>query len=130
MPLDNVFVTDEFGIKRVYLNGQTRHGGVDLRAPRGTAIKAINSGVVLLAANNFSLEGNMVIIDHGSGIFSLYLHLSKINAIEGTEIKKGEIIGLSGSTGSAHGPHLHFIIKVNGTNVDPLAFIDTINRYY
>lgn len=129
MPLDNILVTDPFGKKRIYLNGQTWHSGVDLRAPVGTAVKAVNSGVVLLTANNFSLEGNIVIIDHGSGIFSLYLHLSKVNAVQGTKIKKGEILGLSGVTGSATGPHLHFIIKANGTNVDPLIFIDTINQY-
>lgn len=128
MPLDNIFITDQFGKKRVYLNGQTWHSGVDLRAPVGTPVRAVNSGVVLLTANNFSLEGNMVIIDHGSGIFSLYLHLSKVNAIQGTKIKKGEILGLSGVTGSATGPHLHFIIKANGTSIDPLAFIETINQ--
>lgn len=129
MPLDNILITDQFGKKRIYLNGQIWHSGTDLRAPIGTAVKAVNSGVVLLTANNFSLEGNMVIIDHGSGIFSLYLHLSRIDAIQGTKIKKGETLGLSGATGSATGPHLHFMIKVNDTNVDPLEFINTVNQH-
>lgn len=128
-PLDITSITDEFGKKRIYLNGQTRHGGVDLKAAHRTPIKAVNSGVVLLVAKNFSLEGNMVILDHGSGILSLYLHLSKINVKQGAKVSKGEVIGLSGSTGSATGPHLHFIIKVNNTNIDPLRFIDTVNQY-
>ncbi len=128
-PLDIISVTDEFGGKRIYLNGQTRHNGVDLRAANKTSVKAINSGVVLLIARNFSLEGNMVILDHGSGILSMYLHLSKINVRQGVKVKKDEIIGLSGSTGSATGPHLHFIVKVNDTNIDPLRFIDLINRH-
>jgi len=122
-------ITDEFGKKRIYLNGQTTHGGVDLKAASKTPIKAVNSGVVLLVARNFSLEGNMVILDHGSGILSLYLHLSKINVKQGAKIKKGEVIGLSGSTGSVTGPHLHLMIKANGINVDPLRFIDIVNRY-
>ncbi|MDO8496029.1 MAG: M23 family metallopeptidase [bacterium] len=128
-PLDMTSITDEFGKKRIYLNGQTRHGGVDLKATHRTPIKAVNSGVVLLVAKNFSLEGNMIILDHGSGVLSLYLHLSKMNVKQGEKVNKGEIIGLSGSTGSATGPHLHFIIKVNNTNVDPLRFIDTMNQY-
>lgn len=128
-PLDPIFVTDEFGRRRIYLNGETRHGGIDLRAASRTPIKAINSGVVLLTAKNFSLEGNMVIIDHGSGIFSLYLHLSRINVKQGAKIKNGEVIGLSGSSGSATGPHLHFMVKINRINVDPLMFIDIVNQY-
>lgn len=128
-PLDMTSITDEFGEKRIYLNGQTRHGGVDLKAPNRTSVKAVNSGVVLLVARNFSLEGNMIILDHGSGVLSLYLHLSRINVKQGEKVSKGETIGLSGHTGSVTGPHLHFIIKVNSTNVDPLRFIDTINQY-
>lgn len=133
MPLDNLSIpadiTDEFGKKRIYLNGETRHGGIDLRAMSGSSVKAINSGVVLLAAQNFSLEGNLVIIDHGSGIISLYLHLSRVEVKEGDKIRKGSVVGLSGATGSVTGPHLHLIIKVKGTNVDPLRFIDTLNKY-
>lgn len=127
LPLDKISITDQFGRKRKYIDGETRHGGVDLKASSGTEVRAINSGVVLLTANDFSLEGNMVILDHGSGILSLYLHLSKIDAIQGTKIKKGEVLGRSGSTGSVTGPHLHFMVKAHGTNIDPLAFIDTIN---
>lgn len=128
-PLDMTSITDEFGKKRIYLNGQTRHGGIDLEAANRTPVKAINSGIVLLVAKDFSLEGNMIILDHGSGVLSLYLHLSRTNVRQGEKISKGRIIGLSGMTGSTTGPHLHFIIKVNNTNVDPLRFIDTMNQY-
>jgi murein DD-endopeptidase MepM/ murein hydrolase activator NlpD len=128
-PLENVDITDQFGRTRIYTNAQTNHGGVDLRAPVGTSVKAVNSGVVLMAAKDFSLEGNMVILDHGSGILSLYLHLSKIDVAQGMAVKKGDTIGLSGATGRVSGPHLHFMIKINRVNVDPLGFIEMINKH-
>ncbi len=129
-PLEDMYVTGEFGKRRRYLNGDVVHGGVDLRAAKGIRVEAINSGVVLLARKNFSLEGNLVVIDHGSGIFSLYLHLSRINIKEGDFVTKSQMIGLSGATGDARGPHLHFMVKVNGTNVDPLNFIDIMNQFF
>ena len=127
-PLDTVVVTDEFYLKRIFLDGIGVHRGTDLKAAVGTPVHAINSGVVILADRNFLLEGNMVIIDHGSGILSYYLHLSKINGRDGQVVKNGETIALSGGTGSARGPHLHLAVKVNGVNVDPLKFIDTMNQ--
>lgn len=105
------------------------HGGVDLRAQKPTSAQAINAGKVLMVARRFSLEGNMVIIDHGSGVLSFYMHLSQIAVKDGQLVKKGQSVGLTGGTGAVTGPHLHFSVKVNGTNVDPLAFIETINRY-
>ena len=128
-PLGVVEITDAFGVKRSYLNGESRHGGVDLRASVGTQVRAVNSGVVVLTARGFSLEGNMVIVDHGSGVFSLYLHLSKINVKENQKVKKSQEIGLSGSSGAVTGPHLHFMVKANGANVDPLSFIGTFSQY-
>lgn len=123
-------ITDEFYNKRVYRNGSSIHRGVDLRAIIGTPVKAINSGVVALTAKNFSLEGNMVILDHGSGVFSLYLHLSRVDVREGQRIGAGQVVGLSGDTGlGVTGPHLHLAVKVNGVNVDPLGFIETMNQY-
>ena len=71
----------------------------------------------------------MVVIDHGSGIFSLYMHLSRIEVREGSKVIKDQVIGLSGATGDARGPHLHFAIKASGTNVDPLSFIEVANQY-
>jgi murein DD-endopeptidase MepM/ murein hydrolase activator NlpD len=128
-PLDNIIITDVFGRERVYNNGQSRHGGVDLRASIGTKVMAINNGIVVLVGRSFSLEGNFIIIDHGSGIFSVYLHLSEIRVIKGDQIKAGQIIGLSGDTGSAVGPHLHFAVKIRGVNVSPLYFLKISNDY-
>lgn len=114
-PLLKMFITSDFAIN---------HGGVDLRASFGTKVSTINSGRVIMTAKKFSLEGNMVIIDHGSGIFSYYLHLSRIKVREGQMVNVGQVVGLSGATGDVHGPHLHLAVKVNGTNIDPLAFIN------
>ena len=128
MPVDSPTVTDVFGRKRIYLDGESVHGGVDLKAFIGTPVKTINSGTVILA-DKFSLEGNMVVVDHGSGIFSLYLHLSIINVRQGDKVSNGQVMGLSGDTGAVTGPHLHLAVKVSGTNVDPLEFINTVNQY-
>lgn len=120
-PLPEIVITSDFAI---------HHGGVDLRATSGTKVSAINSGRVIMTAKKFSLEGNMVILDHGSGIFSYYMHLSRIQVRNGQMLNNGQVVGLSGATGDAHGPHLHLAVKVNGTNVDPLAFIDTMNSVF
>lgn len=126
-PLTDIFVTNEFGKKTIYVDGSVYHKGVDLRARRGTPIKAINSGVVLLA-KKLSLEGNMVMIDHGSGIVSVYLHLSKIKVKKDQKVENGQVIGLSGNTGSTSGPHLHLIIRARDVYVDPLPAIESLNR--
>ncbi|OGN08860.1 MAG: hypothetical protein A3J46_03140 [Candidatus Yanofskybacteria bacterium RIFCSPHIGHO2_02_FULL_41_11] len=129
-PFDTVTVTDEFYTKRIFLDGTSIHRGTDLKAAVGTSVYATNSGTVILADRDFLLEGNMVIIDHGSGILSYYLHLSRINVHEGQFVKKGEAIALSGDTGlGVRYPHLHFAIKVGGISVDPLRFIETMNQY-
>ena len=127
-PLDAVTTTDEFYTKRIFLDGTSTHSGTDLKAAVGTPVYAANSGTVILADHNFLLEGSMVIIDHGSGIFSYYLHLSRIDIRVGQFVYKGEVVALSGDTGSARGPHLHFAVKVSGVNVDPLEFIKTVNK--
>lgn len=139
-PLTNMEITDGFGTPRLYgqRNKKTKkikiqqtvnHAGTDLRARTPQSVMAINSGRVLLA-HNFPLsgtEGNMLIIDHGSGVVSLYLHLSKFKVKVGDVVKKGQVVALTGATPRGASPHLHFMIKVHGVNVDPLAFIDTIN---
>ena len=139
-PLSSIEITDRFGTPRLYgqrdrktkevKNWQiVHHAGTDLRARTPQPVLAINSGRVLLA-RNFPLrgtEGNMLVIDHGSGVISIYLHLSKFKVKNGDIIKKGQIVALTGATPRGASPHLHFMIKVHGTNVDPLAFIKTIN---
>lgn len=137
MPLDQ---TGELGTVTSPFGGEN-HRGVDLKTLDDLTreyrrpVKAINSGVVVLVARNFSLEGNMVIIDHGSGIFSLYMHLSKLNVKEGQAVKGGEVIGISGKSGRISGPHLHFAIRIGDPNdplkfvvVDPVRFIEIMNQ--
>jgi murein DD-endopeptidase MepM/ murein hydrolase activator NlpD len=112
-----------FGSKREingYLAGQ--HKGIDISAPRGTPVFASNSGIVAVA-RRFTLEGNLVVIDHGTGIFSIYAHLSRIHVREGDFVRKGQIIGRVGSTGRSTAPHLHFGIKVKETDVNPEIFM-------
>lgn len=127
LPVEPLVVTGEFYSKRVYIDDTLTHRGVDLRAAKGTPVTAINAGKVVLAVRDFSLEGNAVIIDHGSGIFSVYLHLSKLEVREGQMIKRSKVLGLAGATGDARGPHLHFMVKVGSIAVDPLRFIEIAN---
>ena len=119
--------TSAFGTSRLF-NGQHRsyHRGIDLRAGAGTAVKVSNSGVVRLARNLF-YSGNIVIVDHGLGVFTNYAHLSKIEVTEGQYLARGDPIGLTGSTGRVNGPHLHWGVKVNGVYVDPVQFITVIS---
>ena len=119
-------MTSAFGNKRMF-NAQLRsfHNGVDFRAPVGKPIYAANAGVVKLAKRLF-FSGNIIIVDHGTGIFSNYAHLSRVDVEPGQHIEKGQPLGLSGATGRVSGPHLHWGLKVNGIYVDPLQFVDLI----
>ena len=143
MPLEEVEVTDGFGTPRLYgprnrrtktikIERQVPHVGTDLRARTPLPVLAVNSGKVMLA-RNFPLrgtEGNMLIIDHGSGILSLYLHLSRFRVKIGETVERGQVIALTGRTPRGTPPHLHFMIKVHGVNVDPLEFIKTTNSIF
>lgn len=122
-------VIDPFGL--IYRNNPDRvHGGVDLRMPVGTVVRAMNQGVVVLTANNFSKEGNMIILYHGLGIFSVYMHLSRVDVSENSTVKRGDIVGLSGDTGAGvREPHLHFSVKIIKSYINPLVFIDEANKY-
>ena len=142
MPLDPEVINKDRSVGDVYSPfGGDSHRGVDLitldpkTRKHQRPVKAINSGYVVLVARLFSLEGNMIIIDHGSGIFSLYMHLSKFAVKQGDFVEVGQIIGISGKSGRVTGPHLHLAIKVGDPNdstkftmVDPLAFIKTMNE--
>lgn len=121
-------IIDPYGL--IYSNNPTLpHYGVDLRMPVGTRIRATNKGIVALAAKNFRAEGNMIILNHGLGTFSVYMHLSRINVKEGEVVERGQVIGLSGKTGAGvKEPHLHFNIKIHDSYVDPLNFIETVNE--
>jgi Peptidase family M23 len=116
-------VSDLFGTERV-INGevQSRHQGLDYAAPAGTPVRAINRGVVVLARPMF-FEGNFIVIDHGQGLLSLYLHLSEFKVKEGDEVSEGQVIALSGGTGRATGAHLHLAIRWQGVYLDPAILL-------
>ncbi len=112
-----------FGLRRI-LNKQKRnpHSGMDIAAPQGRSIKAAESGTVLWVGNLF-FSGNVIYLDHGNGLLSLYAHLSKMNVEKGQKIKRGEIIGKVGKTGRVTGAHLHWTVYLNGNAVDPALFL-------
>ena len=111
--------SDVFGSQRIF-NGvaQRPHWGLDFRVHTGTPVAAMNDGTVLLARFLY-FEGNCVVIDHGLGLLTLYFHLSEFKVKEGDTVKRGQIIGLSGGTGRATGPHLHVAVRWQGMYLDP-----------
>jgi len=127
MPLDS-FITSDFGKARVY-NGSLKgyHSGTDFRAQVGTELIASNDGVIALVKKRF-YSGGTVLIDHGQGIYTCYFHMSDFAVKEGEKVKKGQVIGLSGQSGRVTGPHLHFAVRINGVQVDPLQFIELMNK--
>ena len=120
-------ITSPFGNKRVF-NGQLKsfHNGVDFRARSATPVYAANSGVVKMAENLF-YSGNAVVIDHGTGIFTIYAHLSRIDVTAGQHVEKGQRLGLTGATGRVSGPHLHWGVKVKGAAVNPMQLIQLMS---
>jgi murein DD-endopeptidase MepM/ murein hydrolase activator NlpD len=122
-PLNNP-VSTEFGVKRIMNKEKVSfHKGIDIRGKSGEKVHAINKGRVVLA-NNLFFGGNTVILDHGQGIFSIYMHLSKIEVSKDEVVKKGTVIGLVGATGRATGPHLHFGIKITGIDTNPFSLFN------
>lgn len=115
-------ISGMFGSQRIY-QGQPGdyHGGVDVALPTGTPVYAPANGVVILAADHpFTLEGNLLMLDHGMGLNSAFLHLSKIEVKLGDHVAKGQEIGLVGATGRATGPHMHWGMKWNAARIDPI----------
>ena len=123
-------ITSPFGLKRI-LNGEPRspHSGIDIGVPEGTPIKASQDGTVVLTGE-FYLPGKVIILSHGCGVYTYYAHLSKILVAEGDKVKAGQVIGLSGSSGRATGPHLHFGLYLSGIKVDPLYAIKLLEEAY
>jgi hypothetical protein len=118
-PLRVAPMSDSFGSQRIF-NGKlaTVHRGLDYHAKTGTPVSAINSGRVVLAKPLF-FEGGCVVIDHGLGLMSIYMHLSKIEVKAGTKVHRGQLIALSGASGRATGPHLHLGVRWQGSYLDP-----------
>jgi murein DD-endopeptidase MepM/ murein hydrolase activator NlpD len=125
-----VHVTSAFGSQRVF-NGEVKtvHYGVDLRAGPKNPIVSANAGKVVYAKEAF-YGGNMVIVDHGLGIYSSYSHLSAIQVTVGQIVKRGEKLGMAGSSGRVTGPHLHWAVRVHGLSVDPLQMKKTFGRMW
>jgi Membrane proteins related to metalloendopeptidases len=126
-PVTSTRRTSFFGDRRVFqystgANDTSIHAGVDYGVPTGTKVTACGAGKVILARSRI-VTGNSVILEHAPGIYSIYYHLDKIEVEEGSMVNTGALLGLSGSTGLATGPHLHWEIRVNTENTDPDAFV-------
>ena len=115
--------TASFGVRRIF-NGKLAsiHKGMDFRAATGTPVRAGNSGVVVVARPLY-YEGNCVVIDHGLGLFTLSMHLSRIDVQVGQRVTTGDRLGLSGATGRATGPHLHWSVRWQGAYLDPAKLL-------
>jgi murein DD-endopeptidase MepM/ murein hydrolase activator NlpD len=119
----NASVTAVFGSARVY-NGikRSQHEGLDFRVHTGTPVHAANAGRVILARNLY-FEGNCVVVDHGQGLMTVYMHLSKFKVKEGEKVREGQLLGLSGGTGRVTGPHLHFAVRWQGEYLNPATLL-------
>jgi murein DD-endopeptidase MepM/ murein hydrolase activator NlpD len=115
--------TSSFGMRRTY-NGKLAsvHKGMDFRAATGTPVRAGNTGIVVLARPLY-YEGNCVVIDHGLGLFTVSMHLSRIDVKEGQRVRIGQPIGLSGATGRVTGPHLHWAVRWQDAYLDPAKML-------
>lgn len=120
LPVDSVRITAEFGGQRI-LNGKKKkdHNGIDFGGDEGDSVYAISDGIVRLAGEKFYYNGNFILLDHGQGLSSVYLHLSKLHVKNNQNVKKGELIGEIGSTGRSTGPHLHLGIQWFKKRIDP-----------
>jgi hypothetical protein len=116
-------ISDVFGTARMFNQEvRSRHLGLDYGVPAGTPVHAVNHGTVILARSLY-FEGNCVVIDHGQGLFSLYLHLSEFRVKEGDQVETGQLIALSGGSGRATGPHLHLAIRWQGVYLNPALLL-------
>lgn len=121
-------ITSDFGKARVYNDSlKGYHSGTDYRADVGTPIIASNDGVVALVEERF-YSGGTVLLDHGQGIYTCYFHMSRFDVKKGQKVKKAQTLGLSGASGRVTGPHLHFAVRINKVQVDPLQFIELMNN--
>lgn len=121
-PTDGTTITSEFGLRDAPTSGaSTNHKGIDIGVSEGTEVYACEAGKVITASYSES-AGNWVVIDHGNGYVSKYMHNSELKVSVGDKVEKGQLIALSGNTGTSSGAHLHFQIEYDGSAVDPLAF--------
>lgn len=125
-PLERIRVTSRWGSQRI-LNGTPAqpHYGIDLGAAQGTVIRAPAAGRVTLAQSGLHFEGGLVLIDHGQGLITAYLHQSRIDVAAGQELGRGDPVGRVGMTGRATGPHLCWRMKWRDRNLDPSLLVKT-----
>lgn len=125
-PLEDFRVSSRWGSQRV-LNGTPArpHYGIDLAAPQGTVVRAPAAGRVTLARTGMHFEGGLVLIDHGQGLITAYLHQSRLDVVAGQELARGDPIGRVGMTGRATGPHLCWRMKWRDRNLDPSLLVKT-----
>lgn len=118
-------ISGNFGNQRVF-NGVPKnpHSGTDIAAAEGTPVKAAGDGIVTLSGADYFYTGNMVIIDHGRGLQTIYAHLLRANVREGQKVSQGDVIGLVGKTGRAKGAHLHWGASLNGVRFRPHSLLD------
>ncbi len=118
-------ISGRFGSQRIYRGEPgSYHTGLDIAPGAGAAYVAPADGVVVLAATSpFSLEGNLLMIDHGGGLNSAFLHSDRLVVHEGQRVKQGQLLGYVGATGRATGPHLHWSLEWQGARLDPLLFL-------
>jgi len=121
-------ILSPFGLRRIF-NGKPRspHSGVDLRASEGTPVLASNYGRVALVRDCY-LSGKTVVLDHGGGLYTLYAHLMSSKIQEGQKVRPGQVIGLSGTTGRATGPHLHWGVSLFGKRLDPVKLMALLGK--
>jgi len=118
-------ISGRFGNQRIY-NGNpgSPHSGMDIAAPTGTPVKAPAAGIVTLAAPDFYITGGTLLIDHGHGISSNFLHLSRIDVKPGDRVEQGQVVAAVGATGRATGPHLHWGMNWFDVRIDPLLVLE------
>jgi murein DD-endopeptidase MepM/ murein hydrolase activator NlpD len=127
-PVPHEASASSFGSRRI-INGTPRapHSGTDLSAPPGAEVAAANHGRVVLVGN-FFFAGGSVVLDHGGGLFTMYFHLSDFKVEEGSMVKKGDIVGLSGATGRVTGPHLHWGARLANARIEPFELLKKISN--
>jgi murein DD-endopeptidase MepM/ murein hydrolase activator NlpD len=127
-PLDSRTITSPFGMRRdPFSYSMVYHSGLDIGASTGSPVYAAASGKVTFTGSD-SQHGNNIIIDHGNGLKTWYMHLSKIETAKGDAVKKGQQIGKVGSTGRSTGPHLHYEVLKNGSSVDPKSYLKSARK--
>ena len=124
-PVKNPRETSQFGSQRI-LNGVRKapHNGIDFGEDEGTPVYAAADGIVAIAGNDFYYNGNFVLLDHGQGLTSVYLHFSKLDVVTGDHVKKGQKIGEVGTTGRSTSAHLHFGVQWYNKRIDPMSMLE------